>query len=664
MNKAHFLTLCILQLSLSLSAQVEKTVVERFNNYKYYNTREYAYLTTDKKLYYGGETVDIGVAVLNQYFSPSDLSSIVSVYLIHEDEAYSEQFIYRLNDGMVNSVINIPFDIPTGNYQLVATTNFMRNHDLDFTGHRVPIYIQNTNESPKKVVENILFSEASEGANAPFDDNIDLEAIAEGAKLRINIANEGNTRNDLYLICEGLNNIQLTAKIGVKKGKNSIVLPLEQFKGSFQRLVLIDEELNIVSMLSYFLKNNRTVQSISQAKDVRTIGLGQTKFCSVSIAEEEIALDQDENQLLKRVYQLYFNIPLSVNLDEFSLDELTSNSLVKDFSVHSYRKWMDILNEVKADNNVTFLPEKNIQLQGEVSSDKTLSDEIIGFHFFRNGLDLTYQLDSSGLFNLELILLTGADYFKATLYDQNFRPISYGFDVNLREGPSIKYVDEVSYYEESKTNAIISEEMSIKYILSTYSDSEIKQTLFWDNIAFDQVNLTSDYVGLETFEDFIREAVANVSVVGGSSGKGISVYNYGTGTFDKPQLLVVDNVVLKDSSPLFDIPLEEIESTHAAFTEEKLQQIGNSFTKGVFAIKTKNRDYQAASEYVDERTFRKFNGYAINTSLNATSDLFSKSSRKIVNNSMEKMKLTKDDFTDKQVKIEFLKTDGSYVFYE
>ncbi len=664
MNKFSFISLIFCLLSLPNAAQVDKEVVEKFNQYKYYNTYEYAYLTTDKKLYYSGETIDIGVAIMNQYLSPSDLSKIVYIDLIHEENNFAEQFIYRLEDGVVNGIINLPLNIPSGNYQVVASTSFMRNHDLEFGGHRVPIYIQNTNEKPEKVVKQILYEKEEKGAGTITNTDLDLEVQQEDSKLRISMINTSATRNNLYLICEGLSGIQLTARVRAKKGKNSLLLPIEQFKGTFQRLILLDENFNIVRILSFFLKGQNVRHSLKKAEDFKRVGYNQTKLFELSAIEDEPALRSSDNSFFRRIYRIYYNIPLSINLENHSFDELISDSLTQSFSIHSYPKWADILNDVKSDNNVSYLPEKNIQLKGKVSIDGTTNGKVIGFHFFKNGLDLTYQLDSTGIFNLDIVLLAGADYFKATLYDENFNPISDNFELMVDKGPSTAYIDDVVYLSENETDPLISKELEFKYVLSTYSDFDDKEVLFWDNMRFDQQNLVSDYVGLEDFEDFIREAVPNVSVVGGSNNRGVEVFNYKNGNFDVPQIVAVDNTVLTITTPLFDIPLNEIESVHTAFSEEKLQQIGTSFTKGIVMIKTRNRDYSIPEKFKDQNTFQRFVGYTVGTSLNATSDLFSKNSKKILGGSLETLNFKDERLINKNLKIEILKADGTYVIYE
>ena len=666
MNKVHFLILSFLLFTGPAFTQVEKEVVRRFEQYQYYNTFEYAYLTTDKRLYFNGETINLSAVVLNQYFSSTDLSSIIYVDLIHENNSYAEQYVFRLSEGIVNGVINIPTDVPTGNYQLIAYTNFMRNHDLEFHGFRLPIYIQNVDEKPQAMVERIVYdSEFNESWKEP-NSGIEAKVSREGTKLRLDIYNNSKSKSDLYIISEGLNSIQITAKVKAKKGKNSIVLPLDPFKGSFQRMVLMNEDYTILKIVNFYLKEDKDVRSIKSVRNLNTIGFTKNKFYNVSVSNDENSmLTNNDNSLFKKLYRIYYNVPLNVAMSDVSFDQMISDNFLEDISKYSYLRWQAILDEVKRNDDIIFSPEKNIKLRGIISrGDEQLDEHIIGFHFFRNGLELTYQLDSTGVFDLDVVLLTGSDYFKAALFDENFSQLPDDFKLDLHKKDLSEYLNDVLLFPEAETEDIIPSDLNFKYILSTYSNLKNTELFFWDDLAFDQENVVSDYIGLESFEEFVKEAVINVSVVGGAESPGLTMFNYSTGGFDKPQLTVIDNVVLSDARPLFDVSLDDIESMYAAFTEEKLQSTGNFFTKGIFAIKTKSRDYQVSSEYVDNNTFRKFNGYALNKSMNSTSDLFSKPSNKSIANSFSEINLSEEDVANKSVKIEVLQADGSYVVYQ
>ena len=115
------------------------------------NVEEFALLKTSDKVYYSGSAIEFGLVVLDQYFTPSQLSEIVYLELVHEQYQYHEKFVFRLDSGKLNAFIELPTNIPTGNYQLVAYTHFMHNSSIGYARDRVSIYIQNVTEDYRPI---------------------------------------------------------------------------------------------------------------------------------------------------------------------------------------------------------------------------------------------------------------------------------------------------------------------------------------------------------------------------------------------------------------------------------------------------------------------------------------------------------------------------------
>ena len=87
---------------------------------------ERVYLQTDKQLYLAGELAYMKVFTVTPEKKPLSLSKIVYVELL--DEANPRvQVKIELNSGIGDGWMELPLDLPTGNYRLTAYTRFMRN---------------------------------------------------------------------------------------------------------------------------------------------------------------------------------------------------------------------------------------------------------------------------------------------------------------------------------------------------------------------------------------------------------------------------------------------------------------------------------------------------------------------------------------------------------
>ena len=87
---------------------------------------ERIYLQTDKQLYLAGELVYLKVLTVTPEKQPLAFSKIAYVELL--DEANSRvQVKINLTNGVGEGWLEMPVDLPTGHYRLIAYTRFMRN---------------------------------------------------------------------------------------------------------------------------------------------------------------------------------------------------------------------------------------------------------------------------------------------------------------------------------------------------------------------------------------------------------------------------------------------------------------------------------------------------------------------------------------------------------
>ena len=87
---------------------------------------ERVYLQTDKQLYLAGELVYLKVFTVTPEKLPLTFSKIVYVELLDESNS-RVQIKIELNNGVGEGWLELPLDLPTAHYRLIAYTRFMRN---------------------------------------------------------------------------------------------------------------------------------------------------------------------------------------------------------------------------------------------------------------------------------------------------------------------------------------------------------------------------------------------------------------------------------------------------------------------------------------------------------------------------------------------------------
>ncbi len=108
---------CILYLGFTLRL---------FAQGEYDGLRERMYLQTDKQLYLSGELAWMKVMTITQEGLPLSFSKVAYIELLDATNA-QVQIKVELSDGTGAGWIQLPVDLPTGYYRLVAYTRFMRN---------------------------------------------------------------------------------------------------------------------------------------------------------------------------------------------------------------------------------------------------------------------------------------------------------------------------------------------------------------------------------------------------------------------------------------------------------------------------------------------------------------------------------------------------------
>jgi len=123
-----WITIVCCLLGITSIAQVE--IGEQFmDTYReLYNEQVYVHQNTSLAL--AGEKLLFSVYVLQPNLSPSGLSQVAYLKLIHNNEAVFSQKI-KLKDGVGTGDFTVPSSLATGNYKLIAYTQWMRNFGSD-----------------------------------------------------------------------------------------------------------------------------------------------------------------------------------------------------------------------------------------------------------------------------------------------------------------------------------------------------------------------------------------------------------------------------------------------------------------------------------------------------------------------------------------------------
>lgn len=163
--------LCAFVSNVVAQSLTPQTINKQFENYNSKNLSEKIYLHTDKEYYLAGEILWFKVYYTDQNTNkPLDFSKLAYIEIIDKDQKPVLQAKVALNKGSGNGSLNLPAELLSGNYQLRAYTNWMKNSGPDYFFEK-NITIVNTLTKPEKFQSN------------DTADAIDIQFFAEGGQL-------------------------------------------------------------------------------------------------------------------------------------------------------------------------------------------------------------------------------------------------------------------------------------------------------------------------------------------------------------------------------------------------------------------------------------------------------------------------------------------------
>ena len=121
--KKHFWSILLIGITFNF---VGCFAVQLFGNAGNIELRERIYVQTDKQLYLAGEPIRMKFLTTNHEQIPIAFSKIAYAELV-ADSLARMQIIVELTKGTGEGIMQLPADLPTGYYRLIAYTQYMRN---------------------------------------------------------------------------------------------------------------------------------------------------------------------------------------------------------------------------------------------------------------------------------------------------------------------------------------------------------------------------------------------------------------------------------------------------------------------------------------------------------------------------------------------------------
>lgn len=673
-NQSIMISYLILMLSINVFSQesVERKIIEKYNSYWSYNSIETSYLRTDSDIYFSGEMIHFNCMILDNSFYPSDeISKIVNVTLINADNTFNRNYTVNNIGGSAIGAIELPMDIPSGNYQLVTYTRFMENFNFESLSHRLFIYIQNLDDDRVSPIVKNLSSNISDFKKIKPLNEVDIEQV--GDKFHLSISNKSqNLDGDYYMISEGLSEIQFITKVKAKKNKElKISVPTNLLNGQFQKLILVNSELEVIVSGIFFLESNSSNHSIQlenklEKTEVSTFSINVPNSM-LSIAEfSKSAMKRDSITFFKRIYRNAFTIPSSIDLVPFSFEELISSETLAKFSSFTTKKWNTILGGSNDFGEYKIAPERDRSLDGVLKEKYkgNFENVILKAHSFSDGVSMTTRPTEEGKFSFSLLLDNKQDfvYLSAFTFDNQEISEEVGIDLNRT---NVSYLSDVKFYSQEESDSIINELGKFKYILSTLEEDLYSLcNLFWERKEFDQIVVVNDYQSLNSLEDFVVEVLPQVALKKTNKVSKLVVFNSEENkSFKNDPFLIVDNKIVKTTEELLNIPIDSISEIRVIHKNPTLRKFGTPFSAGVILLITKDGSYGCFDNRENRRAINLFHTSRNSLISDKKSEFFKKTIliNPLLDGENRGIIKTNYELGDFQLNVETLTKDGEYI---
>jgi hypothetical protein len=172
---ASFLLIASLSSFVFFNEDWKTLLINRLQAFYLQQPKESVYLHTDKVQYTTGETIWFKAYLQNELDS-IPLSKVLYVELVNEENKLVKRLQLAVNQFSTHGNFDLDDTIVSGNYRLLAYTNYMRNWESDvFFGKTLQII------NPNQVKAN---------PSSPLSSTIDIQFFPEGGDLVYNLPNE------------------------------------------------------------------------------------------------------------------------------------------------------------------------------------------------------------------------------------------------------------------------------------------------------------------------------------------------------------------------------------------------------------------------------------------------------------------------------------------
>ena len=130
-----------------------KNILNKIDAFSKDNKQEKIFIQTDKPYYTAGDTIWFkGYVRTADTHAPSDLSNILHVAFIANDQQEIQNLRLEITNGLTTGYMAIPQSAGPGNYRIVAYTRWMRNYDSRFSYTKsITVFNFDKNEPTEKV---------------------------------------------------------------------------------------------------------------------------------------------------------------------------------------------------------------------------------------------------------------------------------------------------------------------------------------------------------------------------------------------------------------------------------------------------------------------------------------------------------------------------------
>jgi hypothetical protein len=182
MNRLPFITLFLIFGTFRISASENRSILE------------HVFVQTDRDIYIAGETLFFDVNILSNDSSDLALSKVCYLVLRDSKHLYNKLYI-KVNKKNSFGSLYLPDTLKTGNYEIVAFTNYMRNFDESTFFRKKLIIVNRFDEWLKSLFQennstNAIDSAAFqfiESVNCPVKISLEKDSFRTREKIKIHL---------------------------------------------------------------------------------------------------------------------------------------------------------------------------------------------------------------------------------------------------------------------------------------------------------------------------------------------------------------------------------------------------------------------------------------------------------------------------------------------